>query len=189
MPQPYYSISPSMLKQLEFCPAIPWIISKTGWVEPRTASMELAKEEVDASYKEKIAQSLGLEKPYRIEICLRDRETGLSGCIDIATGIKRITIVEVKRYRRRKALHFRTQLLAYAYLANKTIAPVERAVLVVEEKIELDIQITKEHIEAIEAKIARLKKILESDSPPPVNKTPRECIPCQYRKICPLASI
>lgn len=188
MPQPYYSISPSMLKQLEFCPAIPWIIAKTGWMEPQTESMRRAREEADASYKEKIAQSLGLEKPYRIEVCLRDRETGLSGCIDIAAGSKRVTVVETKRYRRRKALHFRTQLIAYAYLANKLIAPVERALLVMEEKVELDIPIAKEHLEAIEAKIRRLKTILENENPPPVNKTSRECISCQYRRICPLAA-
>ncbi|GAY26345.1 CRISPR-associated protein Cas4 [Desulfurococcaceae archaeon AG1] len=188
MPQPYYSISPSMLKQMDFCPAIPWMISKTGWIEPPTESMRSAKEETDASYKERIASSLGLEKPYRIEICLRDRETGLSGCIDIAAGSKRITIVEAKRYRRRRSQHFRTQLLAYAYLANKQIAPVERAILVMEERVELDIPITREHIETIEKKIARLKQILDREDPPPVNRTPRECTPCQYRRICPLAA-
>ena len=189
VPQPYYSISPSMIKQMEFCPAIPWIISKIGWIEPQTGSMRSAKEEMDASYKERIAASLGLERPYRIEICLRDRETGLSGCIDIAAGSKRLTVVETKRYRRRRSQHFRAQLLAYAYLVNKLIAPVERALLVMDEKVELDIPIAREHIEAIERKIARLKEILDRDSPPSVNTTPRECTPCQYRRICPLAAI
>lgn len=185
----YYSISPSMLKQMDYCPAIPWLITKTGWIEPPTDSMKIAREKADAKYKEEIAKKLGLPKPWRIEACLKDRETGLGGCIDLIAGGKRLTIAEIKLYRRTRKNHIRTQLLAYAYLANKTIAPVERAILVEDGEIALDIPITKEHLNSIETKLEKLTKVIGSEEPPTVNPSDRQCISCQYRRVCPLSAI
>lgn len=188
-PYRYYSISPSMLKQMEYCPAIPWLITKTGWLEPPTNSMKIAREEADANYKEEIAEKLGLPKPWRIEACLKDPETGLAGCIDLIAGSKRLTIAEIKLYRRPRKNHIRTQLLAYAYLANKAIAPVERAILVENSEIALDIPITREHLDSIRKKLEKLKTIIDLEEPPTTNPSDRQCISCQYRKICPLSVI
>lgn len=188
-PYRYSSISITMIKQMEYCPAIPWILAKTGWAEPPTDSMKIAKEEANAYYKEEIAEKLGLQKPWRIEACLRDRETGLGGCIDIIAGSKRVTVVEVKLYRRRWRGHIRVQLIAYAYLANKLIAPVERAILVEEGDVVMDIPIAREHLEAIEKKIERLRRIIEEENPPAANPSERQCYACQYRRVCPLAAI
>jgi len=150
--------------------------------------MEIARGEADARYKEKIAEKLGLPKPWRVEVCLRDPLTGLSGCIDLVAGSKRLAVAEIKLYKRAKKQHIRTQLLAYAYLANKTIAPVERALLVEQGEITLDIPITREHLETIEKKIEKLKKIITREEPPTTNPTEKQCAPCQYRRICPLTT-
>lgn len=188
-PYRYYSISPSMLKQMEYCPAIPWLIIKTGWIEPPTDSMKIAREEANANYKEEIAEKLGLPKPWKIEACLKDPETGLTGCIDLIAGNKRLTIAEIKLYRRTRKNHIRTQLLAYAYLANKTVAPVERAILIEAGEKTLDIPITREHLDSIRSRLEKLKTIIDSEEPPIVNPSDRQCISCQYRRICPLTGI
>jgi CRISPR-associated exonuclease Cas4 len=178
-----------MLKQMDYCPAIPWLITKTGWIEPPTDSMKIAREKADAKYKEEIAEKLGLPKPWKIEACLKDPETELTGCIDLIAGSKRLTIAEIKLYRRARKNHVRTQLLAYAYLANKAIAPVERAILIENGEIALDIPITREHLDSVRKKLEKLKTIINQEEPPTANPSDRQCIPCQYRKICPLSAI
>ncbi len=188
-PYRYYSISPSMLKQMDYCPAIPWLITKTGWLEPPTDSMKIAREEANANYKEEIAEKLGLPKPWRIEACLKDPETGLTGCIDLIAGSKRLAVAEIKLYRRAKKNHVRTQLLAYAYLANIAVAPVERAILIEAGEVTLDIPITREHVESARRKLEKLRAIISSEEPPTVNPSDRQCLACQYRRICPLAII
>ena len=179
------SISVSDLKDYLFCPSILWIKRFLGYREPATRSMLIASEEIDASYKERVAERLGLPRPWRIEIELRDPETGLVGSIDLVAGSKRVVVAEIKRYKRKRYQHFRTQLLAYAYLANKLIAPVERALLIQEEEIELDIPITKQHLEAIEKILRKIRETIEREEPPPTNKTEKQCTPCQYKRICP----
>jgi CRISPR-associated exonuclease Cas4 len=151
--------------------------------------MKIAREKADAKYKEEIAEKLGLPKPWKIEACLKDPETGLTGCIDLIAGSKRLTIAEIKLYRRTRKNHVRTQLLAYAYLANKAIAPVERAILIENSEIALDIPITKEHLDSIRKKLEKLKTVINSEEPPTANPSDKQCIPCQYRKTCPLSAV
>lgn len=182
-------ITASMIRQMEFCPVIPWINYNLGFYEEHTESMTMGKEDTYANYKEEIARKLSLKKPWRFELYIKDQKTGLSGVIDIVAGNRKLTIVEVKRFRRARRNHFRNQLLVYAYLATKAIAPVERAILVMDQEKVLDIEITKEHIEHVENQIKKLRKILETEQPPTPNKTQKQCQPCQYRKICPYAHI
>ena len=179
------TITPTMFKDMEFCPMIPWINTNLNYRTPLTSSMELGRETIDASYKENIARELDLEKPWRFEVEALDRETGLRGVIDIVAGRKELTIVEVKLYTKTRHQHFRNQLLAYVYLATKTIAPVKRAILVMNKKPIIDIPITSEHIQYIQKQINKLKKIIQTEQPPTPNRTQNHCKPCLYRKICP----
>jgi len=183
----FYSdtIPATLLRDYIYCPMIPWIKIFYRYEEPATESMLKASIETDANYKEKIAEKYKLPKPWRIEVYLYDKETGLSGVADIIAGEKRAVVAEIKRFKREKYQHQRIQLLIYAYLTNKLIAPVEKAILIHEEKITLEIEITKQHLETIEKTAKRLRETIEKEEPPTTNPDQRKCIACQYRRICP----
>jgi CRISPR-associated exonuclease Cas4 len=173
------------LKDYVFCPVIPWIKRFIGYEEPETRSMRIAREETDSSYKERVAEKLNLPKPWRVEVYARDPDTGLVGVVDLVAGEKRVVVAEIKRFSRRRVMHFRTQLLAYAYLINKTMAPVNKAVLVLEERVRLETPVTKQHLETIEKTIKKLKQTLQNEQPPPTNTEKTKCLTCQYRRLCP----
>ncbi|AWR95238.1 CRISPR-associated protein Cas4 [Acidianus brierleyi] len=171
----------TLLKQMDFCEAIPWIIQRMSYQEPDTFSL-IKGREINLN---DVAKKLNLENP-KFEVFVSD--SIISGKVDIIGGKNRLIVVEAKEFHRRSFLHFRTQLLAYAYLVNKEIAPVERAILFMGNKIELDIKLDKTHLEAVENKIQKLKSILDSEDPPVVNRDKKDCISCQYRRICPVTS-
>ena len=41
-------------------------------------------------------------------------------------------------------------------------------------------------MEAVEARVYRLREVLDSDSPPVVNPDKVKCYACQYRRVCPV---
>jgi CRISPR/Cas system-associated exonuclease Cas4 (RecB family) len=89
------------VKDYIFCPALAWIKARMRYVEPPTPSMESGKSKADAQFKLKIAEELGLPKPWRVEVPVRSPRLGLSGVIDLVAGERRLVVAEVKAFRRR----------------------------------------------------------------------------------------
>ena len=167
------------LKDFFFCKAVPWIKRKLNWRDPLTVSLQLGRK-VDLREVTK-----DLVEPKYYELYLRDKKTGLSGVVDVIAGD---TVVEVKAFQRRYYSDSRVQLLGYAYLADRNGFKVREAMLIMDNKVRLKIEVTKEHVNYIEETVNKLVDVLENDSPPAVNQSPRQCRACQYRRVCPVSS-
>jgi len=173
------NISVSELKDFTFCKAIPWIKRKLGWKEPTTISQQLGKKinlrEITRDFPD----------PKYYEVYLKDKKTGISGVVDVIAGN---SVVEVKAFKRRHYSHFRIQLLAYAYLADRNGFRVRDAVLMMNQEVKLRIEVNKEHVNYVEKLAQELAETLEDDSPPTVNQPLAKCKACQYRKVCPVSN-
>ncbi len=176
-------VTPWDVKQYVYCPMIPWIVYHLGINEPPTESMVMGGE-VDASYKEKIAEKLRLPKPWRIEVELEDNELGLHGKVDIIAGHRKLIVVEVKRYKRISVEHYQAQLLVYALLVAKKLGPVGKAILVYGDKV-LEYSITNADILLARKLVEKTRRIIDNDKPPIVNQNQRKCNICWYRRYCP----
>jgi len=172
-------ISMTDLKDFTLCKAIPWIKRKLNWREPLTVSQQLGKK---VNLRE---VTKNLPDPKYYEVYLRDKKTGLSGVVDVIAGE---SVVEVKAFQRKYYNHFRIQLLGYAYLAEKNGFRIREAMLIMEQKVKLKIEVMNDHIEYIENMVNNLVEVLEDDSPPVVNHSTVLCKACQYRKVCPVSS-
>ncbi|MEB3862040.1 MAG: CRISPR-associated protein Cas4 [Desulfurococcales archaeon] len=185
-PEPLYSsrIPVTLVKDHAYCPAIPWIRRFLGYREPRSPSMETAR--VDASYKEEVARELGLPRPWRIELPVQGVSIPLSGVVDIVAGDKRLTVVEVKAYKRRmdRSRHFRIQLLLYAYIVNETIGPVREAILYMQGHV-YRTRVTLDLLEEARREAEKTLKTLASEEPPRPRQPRRKCSYCWYRRVCP----
>ncbi|MCE4624513.1 MAG: CRISPR-associated protein Cas4 [Desulfurococcales archaeon] len=178
------TVSVSLVKQYTYCPAIPWINWHLNLYEDPTPSMETGR--MVAGEKEEVAKRLGLPEPWRFEVKVVDRRLNLSGVIDIVAGKRRLTIVEVKRYRRsvKVSQHFKDQLMLYALLANNNIAPVREAILVLGDRAHR-YMVTRRDLERAKALVEKTRKIIQSEEPPRPRMPGRKCDYCWYRRVCP----
>ena len=172
------AINVTELKDFELCPAIPWIRRKLGWREPATFSMGEGKR---ADFSEVVKR---FPDPKEVQVYLFDRETRLQGVVDL---ISRDEVVELKAFSRARFSHFRVQLLGYAFLAVRSGRRVSRASLVMSGREKLSVEVGREHLEAVEARVYKLREVLDSDSPPVVNPDKVKCYACQYRRVCPVS--
>ncbi|AWR98100.1 CRISPR-associated protein Cas4 [Acidianus sulfidivorans JP7] len=171
-------VSVTDLKDYTLCKAIPWIRNKLGWREPITNSQKIAR---GVNLKDVVSD---LPEPKYYEVHLRDKDSGLNGIVDVLTED---SVIEVKAFHRRFYEHFRIQLLAYAYLAEKNGFRIRNSILMMNKEKKLNIEIRKEHIEYIGTVVNKLAESLEDDSPPIVNPSPILCKACQYRLVCPVS--
>ncbi len=182
---PYTSISAWLVKEYVYCPMIPWIITHYNIVEQPTTSMEDGAN-LDIDYKEETIKELGLPYDtiaYEKEILLPDN---IFLKIDaILRKHNEYTIVEIKRYRRKRYSDQKAQVKTYAYLLTKHGKPVHNVVLVQDKKIVYKRRIEEIDLETIKKTIEQLQKLIDSDKPPKIKPT-RKCWSCWYRKICPI---
>lgn len=176
-------ITPWLIKQMFYCPTIPWIITNVGYEEPLTPSMSLGRD-TKASSKENIANNLGLPHPRLYELYLRSNRYGIVGIIDIVAGRKRLNIVEVKAFKRKSYEHYKAQLMTYALLATDSLSIVHRAYLVLRNEV-LIYQVTHQDLEQARRNIERLWKIIDSPEPPITKQPIQKCKYCKYRNYCP----
>lgn len=166
------------MKDYVLCPAIPWIRRKLGWREPDTEGMKLAR-----SFKVNVERWI---KDPVWEVWLRDRDTHLSGVVDVlGSG----AVGEIKAYFRRTAYHFRIQLLAYSYLADRNGFRVRNALLFMGDSVRYNLEVRREHLDHVEKVVKRVADVLEDDSPPTVNPGEMLCKACQYRRVCPVSVV
>lgn len=177
-------VAASDLKDMEYCPVIPWIKARMGYTEPPTPSMEAGRA-VDADYKERVAGELGLPRPYRLEVPLKSPRLGLSGVVDVVAGEGPYYVLEVKAFRRRWWRHFRLQLLAYALLVMDTMGPVREAILYMGGRA-YKVPVNERTVEETLAAIDRLRGILESEDPPQPPAARAKCAYCGYARLCPV---
>lgn len=180
------TITVTMVKQYAYCPLIPWITHYFNYHPPETPSMERGREIVTPEYKEEIAKKLGLPKPYKLEYPVYYKPLKIRGTIDVIAGEKTHTILEVKAYKRKRKYinHFTIQLLTYAYIVEKTIGPVYKAILYNGGEI-IEIRPTQQDYQTIERIINKLHKITHKEEPPRTQQPPAKCNYCEYRKLCP----
>lgn len=179
-------ISVTELKEMAYCPVIPWIHAHLGYRTDPTPSMESGQQRVDADYKEAVAEELGLPRPYRLEVPLRSPRLGLSGVVDVIAGSGTYTVLEVKAFKRPRGRwrHYRLQLLAYALLVMDTLGPVREAILYMGGetlRIPVSERVVQETLKAIE----RLNVIIRSEDPPRPNIPSAKCTYCWYSRVCP----
>ena len=181
-----WSIPVTLVKQYVYCPVIPWIMHKIGVVEPPTPSMERGREEAVADVKERVAEILGLPRPWRIEKPLYSRRLGLRGVVDLVAGNKPYKVVEVKIFNRKAkwSRHFKSQLMIYALLVNDVMGPVDEAILVLGEKIYRYI-VTHEMLLEAKRYVEKTREVLEKEEPPQTTATPGMCRYCWHHRLCP----
>jgi len=177
------------LKEYEYCPAIPWINRNLGYVTEATPSMDLGKARASREFKVRVAEELSLPKPYRVEVPVVSRRLRVRGVVDLVAGDRRLAVVEVKAFKRRRdrARHFRLQLAAYALLANESLGPVRHAILYLGGDV-VRLDVTRDLLVEAESKIRRLWEVVGSEKPPVVRQPPGKCLYCWYRRVCPVSS-
>lgn len=159
------------IKDFTLCKAIPWIRRKLMWKEPETFSLKEGKQNTE---RPKIPDA-------KYEVHLSDPKTGLYGVVDVIAGDK---VIEVKKYNRGKFNHFRLQLLAYAYLANRNGYRVKEAVLLMDGKERLRVEVNESHMRYIERLAMKVREVLDDDKPPSVDPPYSLCRVCQYKRLC-----
>ena len=93
-------------------------------------------------------------------------------------------IVEYKRFKPKKHLRYKIQLLTYALIAQETLGPVRKAVLVMDSK-RIEYEVTEENLETAKRIVKEVEKTLNTEKPPIPRINPRKCSSCWYRKFCP----
>jgi len=181
------SIPATMVKEYLWCPAIPWIIHNYGAQPELTPSMERGLEFRKSRNLEEVANRFSLPTPRRYEVFVASKKLGAHGYIDIVAGSKHLVVAEVKAFKTKRWQHFKAQLLTYAAIANAEIAPVRKAMLILGTKA-IEIEVTQQDLEWIKRTIDKIKKVIESPEPPPVNPIPNKCRYCTYRKHCPITT-
>ncbi len=174
----------SLVKQYSYCKAIPWIISHYGLHETPTPSMESGV--IDADLKLKVAEQLGLPKPWKIEVKLYNRELGLTGIVDIIAGKKPYVIVEVKAFKRRLkwSNHFKDQLMVYALLVTKTLGTVREAILYMD-GLTYRFRVTHNDLTRAQALVEHTRRLLDAENPPMPRQPKAKCNYCWYKRVCP----
>lgn len=165
-------VSPWLVKEYIYCPMIPWIISKYGVVEPPTESMIQGLEE-------KASKGEG-------QVRLRSRRYGMTCIVDEVVVDKKgkPVIVEHKKFKPKKHLRYKMQLLAQVLIAQETLGPIRKAVLVMGGK-KIEYTFTSDDLELVKRVIREVKAAIDSDKPPAINPDPRKCYSCWYKRFCP----
>ncbi len=173
------------VKDYIFCPALAWVKARMGYVEPPTPSMESGKSKADAQFKLRVAEELGLPKPWRVEVPVRSSELGLAGVIDLVAGERRLVVAEVKAFRRRIqwSRHFRVQLALYALLAGE-LGYVREAILYMGGDI-YRIPVSSNLLDEARRALEGYRMVLDSEEPPNVRQPEPKCRYCWYRRLCP----
>lgn len=180
------TITATMVKQYVYCPIIPWLQYYFNYDPPITPSMERGKEITTPEFKEEVAKRLGLPRPYRLEQPVYYKPLKLRGVVDVIAGTSKLTILEVKSYRRKRKWinHFLAQLITYAYIVEKTMGPVHKAILYHGGDI-IEIRPTLGDYERIKQIINKIRKTLKREEPPQTQQPPSKCNYCEYNKLCP----
>lgn len=181
-------VTPLMVKEYVYCPAIPWIQWNYG-VEPEpTPSMEEGSGAKVPRLSE-VADEVGLPEPRRFELFIVDRVHGVSGRVDAVGGSCRrgFEVLEYKAFPRRRVRHFRAQLLVYMLMVNTVLGPVRKGHLVVGDR-HLVIEATEEVLGEAEQLVEATKRVIHRPDPPPVHVVEAKCSYCLLRKVCPVRS-
>jgi CRISPR-associated exonuclease Cas4 len=170
------------VKQYTYCPTIVWIRHYLEVGEPADTNMELGR---SREYSERVLQSLGIPRPWRFEVWLREPRRGLAGVVDLVGGSGRFEVAEVKAFGRRGFEHFRLQLMFYAYLTTLCLGPVVRAHLVLGGRA-YTYPVTDRVLRDVSRLVDRVLEVVSSERPPPTPYagSPR-CSRCWYRRFCP----
>ncbi|QKR00731.1 CRISPR-associated protein Cas4 [Metallosphaera tengchongensis] len=170
MEGPGVNVTVTDLKDFYLCKAIPWIRRRLGWREPITYSVAMGKE----------GEVPRLEGA-KYEVLLWDPATALVGVVDAITEDR---VYEFKRFTRGKVGHFRLQLLAYAYLANRNGYKIREAVLLMNGEERLRIEVNENHLGYVRDLTKKIREELSLDKPPVVYPSKRLCEVCQYKRVC-----
>lgn len=176
-------ITPWMVKQYFYCPAIPWIVRNYGVVEPPTESM---KEGKNLTYEEKIRRlkKAGIKGRVELETSLKSTKYNIQGKVDaIAREERKAVVVEIKAYKDRRVFRHKMQLLTYALLAQDNIGPVHQAILILGGK-NLKYIISHEELETLKRVLERIRETILSEKPPRTVKS-EKCYSCWYSRVCP----
>jgi len=177
-------ISPYLIKEMHYCPTIPWIIANIGYeIVPTPSIVEGIS--INANYKELIANKLNLPKPRYYEIYLESNRYGIAGVIDIVAGIRKIHIAEIKASNRTNYKHFKAQLMTYVLLVNDTIGAVYKAHLIMKNYVKT-YQITEEDLKQVKKNVKKLWRIINNPEPPNTQQPLNKCRYCRYRPYCPM---
>ncbi len=179
-------LAATLVKEMAWCPAIPWIVANYGIEPPLTPSMEMGIEHHRTVDREELAERLGLPTPRMYQVYLEDPRLGIYGVIDIVAGNRRrLFIAELKAFRTRRIQHFEAQLYTYALLANRRLGAVHQALLCTRDRVrryDVDLYVLRKAMGYVE----KLWRIVTSPEPPMVSQDPRKCAYCRYRKLCPV---
>ncbi|RLF05135.1 MAG: CRISPR-associated protein Cas4 [Thermoprotei archaeon] len=169
------------MKQYAYCPMIPWIAWNYGVREPETYSMKLGKGERESRLKR--LRKLKLEPPIRLDVEMYSPRLRMAGVADAVAGSRRLTVAEVKLFKRRKYRHFKAQLMAYALLSEECLGPTYRAILVLGFRVRAW-DVDRLMMEETERIVTKVRETVESEKPPIVQHG-EKCSACWYHRLCP----
>ena len=170
------------IKQYVYCPAIPWIARNYNIIEPSTMSMRFGREEGNNLIAK--LRKIGVKDPIRLNVQMYSTRLKAVGIADAISGKTRLTVIEVKKFPRKKYKHFIAQLMFYAVLSEECIGPTYKAILIIGDAVKL-YEITHERLSEAKSLMFTVKRIIKSEYPPKVDKTPK-CYSCWYRRYCPI---
>ncbi|MGC9113403.1 CRISPR-associated protein Cas4 [Acidilobus sp.] len=172
----------SDVKQFAYCPLIPWINRRLGVAEAPGERMKAGRgvRAVD------IASKLGLPRPWREGVSVRDDRLMVRGTVDLMAGERgNAHVLEVKAFRRsyERSHHFRAQLLVYSLLAERALGGVRAAHLYLGGDL-VSFPVTLSALREAEELVKMTWEAVESESPPPAQRSAK-CAYCWYRHVCP----
>lgn len=175
-------LTPWDVKQYVYCPMIPWVAWNYNIREPETYSMIRGREERDTRLKR--LRDLGIKTPLRFDVEMYSPKYRIAGIVDAISGMKKYSVIEIKKFKRKKFSHFRAQLFSYALLSEECFGPTPYAKLVLGKRVK-EWYITVDELKNIIKIIKRTREIIEREKPPLVQRS-RKCYSCWYRRYCPL---
>jgi len=174
-------LTPWDVKQYVYCPVIPWLAWNMGIREPETYSMACGREERGGRLRKLL--DAGFKPPIRLDVEMYCPRLKLAGVVDAVTGARKLEVVEVKLFKRRRFSHFRSQLMAYALLSERCLGPTYYASLMLGERL-YRWDVTGEALRQAEELVGKVRAVVESEKPPLVARSAK-CASCWYRRFCP----
>jgi CRISPR-associated exonuclease Cas4 len=159
-------LSPSMVKEMVYCPVIAWLKARHLVQEPATDSMLAGR------------QASGGGGLYV-------RAGGFSAVLDeVREEGGGVVVVERKAFKARDAQRYLAQLVAGAYILSLKGVRVRRLVLEMG-GVRRELEFTSELVEEAARYLGELERLASSDRPPQPTRPGRRCSSCWYRRFCP----
>lgn len=185
------SLPVSYLRQLAFCPRIPWFLQNLPQDLPKPLWVKQGE-----AYQQRREQLLGKRPLFRdaaqchyrqkFNVAVQEPTLGIHGVIDIVIETERESIpVEIKLNVAKPQRGQVLQLVAYALCLESGGAHVHRGLIIAgKRQRRYEVHITDALRDECRRAIARLHELIANPYLPPSSATLSKCMQCEFQNFC-----